>query len=233
MSAALNYTNLVLLWSLFFSLLYLPFRYLTLRKDTTVSHEVGLLLFWISVVAVLSQTLTADGTVTGFGFTLEHIQDGFYYNFRPFRIFERIADKPAAERFSYALVNVPGNILLFVPVGFAASWAFRWGVGKATLGGGLLSLLVELGQIFLPRTTDIDDLWMNTLGAFFGAVAWILFKKLNDKIPELPPVPAGGESPRAEEPPGAPDSPAPAEEAAPSASSAPPIGEGNEPPRKN
>lgn len=185
MSAALNYTNLVVLWAVFFSLIYLPLRYLTLKKDTTLPHEVGLWLFWISVVAVLSQTLTEDGTVTGIGFTFAHIRDSFYYNFRPFRIFERIADKPAAERFSYALVNVPGNILIFAPVGFCARWAFRWGIGKATLCGCLLSVFVEIGQIFLPRTTDIDDIWMNTLGAFLGAVVWTVFYKINEKIPEV------------------------------------------------
>lgn len=200
MSAALNYSNLVLLWTLFFSLIYLPFRYLTLRKDTTLPHEVGLWLFWISVVAILSQTLTADGTVTGIGFTTEHLTDPFYYNARLFRIFERIADKPEAERFSYALINVPGNILLFAPVGFAACWAFNWGIGRGTLCGCLLSVFVELGQIFLPRTTDIDDIWMNTLGAFLGAVVWVIFRRINDRIGEAPPEADTGAQPAEPEP---------------------------------
>lgn len=43
---------------------------------------------------------------------------------------------------------------------------------ESLAGGFLLSLSIELIQLLLPdRWTDVDDLWMNTLGA--GCGYWI------------------------------------------------------------
>lgn len=67
------------------------------------------------------------------------------------------------------------NVLLFVPFGFALPcfWQDRRHLGKVALEGFLLSLLIELLQIFTFRATDINDLITNTLGAVVGyGLAW-------------------------------------------------------------
>ena len=59
---------------------------------------------------------------------------------------------------------------MFVPFGFMLPliWKrYRSGV-KTVLAGFLLSLSIEVIQLFSFRATDIDDLLMNTLGAAIG-----------------------------------------------------------------
>jgi glycopeptide antibiotics resistance protein len=67
--------------------------------------------------------------------------------------------------------QVFGNVLLFVPFGFALPlvWERARRAGVTIAAGALVSLAVELTQLFVPtHTTDIDDLLLNTLGAALG-----------------------------------------------------------------
>ena len=73
------------------------------------------------------------------------------------------------------------NILLFVPLGFLLPcvWKKYEVLSRTVLSGFALSLIIELSQMFDGRITDIDDLLMNTLGAFIGwSVFWLLKAKL-------------------------------------------------------
>ena len=72
------------------------------------------------------------------------------------------------------------NAVMFAPFGFLLPVLWRgcrkWGV--TTLAGFLLSLTIEILQMFCFRATDVDDLLMNTLGAGFGFfAAWLFFHK--------------------------------------------------------
>lgn len=44
------------------------------------------------------------------------------------------------------------------------------------------SLIIELSQLFNGRITDLDDLLMNTLGAFLG---WVIFRLLREHLSKL------------------------------------------------
>jgi glycopeptide antibiotics resistance protein len=80
----------------------------------------------------------------------------------------------------FLLIDVVGNIVVFVPLGFGLAGVLhqtnsRQTIGLAALGGFGLSLLIELGQLAIPtRTTDVDDLIFNTLGTSLGAVLFVL-----------------------------------------------------------
>ena len=72
------------------------------------------------------------------------------------------------------------NAVMFAPFGFLLPVLWRgcrkWGV--TTLAGFLLSLTIEILQMFCFRATDVDDLLMNTLGALLGYfLAWLFFHK--------------------------------------------------------
>ena len=62
------------------------------------------------------------------------------------------------------------NIVLFVPLGIFLPIQYERfdSIGKAALVGFLLSLSIELLQMFDSGTTDVNDLIMNTLGACLG-----------------------------------------------------------------
>ena len=75
------------------------------------------------------------------------------------------------QAFSFALINLAGNVIMFIPLGYLLPiiWAkFRsW---KHILRCGILIVLcVEVLQfVTLLGRFDIDDLWMNVLGIMIG-----------------------------------------------------------------
>ena len=82
------------------------------------------------------------------------------------------------------IINLWGNILIFVPVGFAVPLLTR---GKHPLLRGLLwsaliSVFIECFQLFTPRTTDVDDVILNTLGGLIGAFLFVVFGKIFPRL---------------------------------------------------
>lgn len=82
----------------------------------------------------------------------------------------------------FALENIIGNLILFIPLGiflpllFANFRKFK----KVVIISFLCSLVIECTQHILRqfgtyRTVDIDDIILNTLGAMIG---WFIFSKL-------------------------------------------------------
>lgn len=77
------------------------------------------------------------------------------------------------------LVNFPGNIIMFMPIGFFAgvlSDKPRWWKGTCWAFG--LSLLIETAQLFVARGTDVDDLILNTLGGLAGYGLFLLADRM-------------------------------------------------------
>jgi len=65
-----------------------------------------------------------------------------------------------------------GNIVMFMPLGFFPKLLYRkWSWWKSLLLGFGVSVSIELAQLFTTRSTDIDDVILNTLGALLG---WLL-----------------------------------------------------------
>lgn len=76
-------------------------------------------------------------------------------------------------------VNFPGNIIMFMPVGFFAGLLSdkpRWWKGTLLTAG--VSLCIEIFQLFVSRGTDVDDLILNTLGGLLGHLAFRAFHRL-------------------------------------------------------
>lgn len=76
--------------------------------------------------------------------------------------------------------QVSMNAVMFLPFGFLLPLLWErcrsWKV--TTLAGFITSGLIEFLQLFSFRATDVDDLVMNTLGAFLGYLgAWLCFHK--------------------------------------------------------
>ena len=70
------------------------------------------------------------------------------------------------------------GLAVFVPLGFFPALLFRnanW--RRSALVGLGTSVLVEVGQYFLMRSTDIDDVILNTLGALCGFWLYLLLNR--------------------------------------------------------
>lgn len=72
-----------------------------------------------------------------------------------------------------------GNVAMFAPFGFFPSLLWdkpNW--RKAALIGFGTSFFIECTQLFVARSTDVDDLILNTLGALCGYWLYLLMSKL-------------------------------------------------------
>lgn len=82
------------------------------------------------------------------------------------------------------LVNSGLNILLFVPLGFILPLLWKEFRSRRTMcfTGFLLSLGIELAQLLNYRISDVDDLIMNTLGAWLGYELLMLLSRSRKKL---------------------------------------------------
>lgn len=99
---------------------------------------------------------------------------------------------PFKEMFRYELGsklfyrNVIGNMLMFIPYGFFASYFLKLKKPfTAILLTILVSFTIELTQLVIGRVFDIDDILLNIIGGFIGFILFIACDKLKTKLPNL------------------------------------------------
>ena len=76
------------------------------------------------------------------------------------------------DRYDGWLINIIGNIAMFIPVGIVWPICFHKldSIPKTVFAGMVLILFIELTQLLCPeRHTDIDDLILNMSGVLIGA----------------------------------------------------------------
>ena len=115
--------------------------------------------------------------------SLEQIQENMnLIPFRTIRNYLRVIDMD--EYRTVAIVNIFGNILMFVPLGYflprlwkgLQHWLRTWAMVL------LIMLAVELAQLLTLRGKfDVDDLILNLLGAAVGYVIFRLFHPVQKK----------------------------------------------------
>ena len=79
------------------------------------------------------------------------------------------------------VMNIIGNITMFIPVGVAWPFCFKKldTLGKTVLVGAAFPLFIEITQLpFYDRCSDVDDLLLNTTGIFIGALIYFGVKRL-------------------------------------------------------
>jgi len=171
----------------FYMLLILPvilfvryFQIKRLKKKTTLFHEIGLTVFFMVLTGLLSQTIlpsvhTNEGTII--------LENGNHQatNLEFFRV---IAETYNAIKYldlwQPFLINFVGNIVMFIPIGFFPPLLWKkFNRGWKAIGlGFLLSLSIEILQLPQMRSSDVDDLWLNTLGAIIGFAVYKSLPKM-------------------------------------------------------
>lgn len=76
------------------------------------------------------------------------------------------------------------NIIFFIPFGFLLPtlWMEFRKLLPTVFTGFIFSLIIEIGQLFTIRVTDVDDLIMNTLGTILGFIIFKIFSKIFKKL---------------------------------------------------
>ena len=141
-------------------------------------RELQLLLVYICSVVVVRFTFCPFGKVNGriqpLLFDAEKIFP-LWVNYKPFVY---LFDYPTMRE---ALLNLIGNTTMFIPLGIVWPAVFKkLNTHRKVIAAGFgVSLAIEILQLpFFGRSTDIDDLILNTSGYLMGYGIYLLARRL-------------------------------------------------------
>lgn len=186
----------VLPWFVFIFPIYAIIRYtLVLKKfinnktQTSWKHELECAVLCLYVIFILASTVLPEIS-TNYGihvyypggeFSISNVNSK-YLNLIPGNILANLAHSFQYYNGMTLWISLLGNIMLFLPLGLIFSLSFNPSIKVNLLIGAFFSLSIEIYQLFLPRTTDIDDLILNVLGMFLGCLfARFIMKYRNKK----------------------------------------------------
>ena len=82
--------------------------------------------------------------------------------------------------------NILGNILLFLPYGyFATSYVNNKKVWPVVILTVIISITIELVQLNIGRTFDIDDVILNTCGGVLGFYLYRFMDAISNRLPKI------------------------------------------------
>ena len=144
--------------------------YLNIHREKFVFYKEFLNLLFIIYVLMLYELLTNVETNVNSG-----------YNLVPFTEITRY--KFGSNAFMY---NVIGNILLFVPFGYFVSGYIKASKVSHILAVSIISsLTVEVVQLQIGRSFDIDDVLLNVTGAIVGFLLYIGLCAIKKHLPKF------------------------------------------------
>ena len=141
------------------------------NRSVNLKRELLLLTVYVSIVVIARFTFYPFNSVEPLTINFQRLTP-IKANLVPFTTL--------FDEYDGWLLNLIGNVLMFIPVGVFWPLCFKKldSIWKVTLAGCGFSLIIELLQLLCRfRTTDINDLILNTLGAFLGALGYFLIKK--------------------------------------------------------
>lgn len=135
------------------------------KRKIELYKEILSLLFIVYIILLFRLVTSSD-------------MSSFGNNFIPFKeMFRYKTDNPLFYR------NVIGNILLFIPFGFFTSYFIRiTKVRYNLIISFITSTTIEIIQMCIGRSFDIDDIILNVIGGFWGYILYLLVNKLFGKV---------------------------------------------------
>lgn len=173
--------------TLLVGILYIIFRFLKLKKnnsDINYKREILYLIFICYIVGLFNLVLVPINFWNIIWYNIFYnfnenpfagIFD-FSYNFIP-TIYKIIIGEYTLDSWGKAMIV--GNFLMFIPMGILLSLCFE-NVNKKNIFNNavLIPLAIEVLQLVVGRSFDIDDLVMNFLGIVIGYFIVELVKKI-------------------------------------------------------
>lgn len=169
---------------------YVIGRFIYVKKkqfQVTKMREVFLGIFVLYVVGLASQTIIPywhAGIITDTGkfyFDIYLSNANTRVNLLPFNTISQYffqSNTSVSDWNSVSFLNVVANIFLFSPIGFFVPllWKNWLSFRKILLLGLAVTCFIEFLQFFIGRSTDIDDVILNTVGVMIGYWVFYLFK---------------------------------------------------------
>ncbi|MFB7642071.1 VanZ family protein [Peribacillus butanolivorans] len=164
------------------------------QKRIKVINELLMLIFVLYIVGLASQTIVPDwdmGIITDTGefyFNIHLSNEISKVNLIPFHTLYQYffeTNTNVSDWSSVSLLNIIANFLLFSPIGFFVPliWKKCFSFKNVFFLGLTVTCLVEIVQLFIGRSTDIDDVMLNTIGVIIG---YGIFSLLNLILVKLP-----------------------------------------------
>jgi glycopeptide antibiotics resistance protein len=160
------------------------------RVNFSLKNEAGLNIFFIYILCLLSVTLFP--LIIGFGERNNWISVNLIPIIGTAKEVSSITSDPNMQNFmiKFWIKNIFGNILLLLPLGVMMPmlWKQFDCKKKMILFAFCLSLSIETLQLLsgfignMGRAFDIDDILLNTIGAFIGFILYDRFVKSRKKL---------------------------------------------------
>lgn len=132
-----------------------------------ILHEEILLIAFITYILLLFELVTSRDVYIG------------GTNLIPFK--EMLRYPVGSENFYRQVV---GNIILFMPFGFFATYYTKVNkIRNISLITFLVSLTIEVVQKFIGRSFDIDDIILNVIGGVVGFLIYVALDAIRKKLP--------------------------------------------------
>ncbi len=138
--------------------------------------------YFVSLLSLVFQPGNMYGSVNHiFQNALTRVQTGRDINLTPFATISLFSKTGLSTSF---IINVIANVFMFSPIGFflPTLWKKWQSAIKVVFAGMLFSVSIETVQLFIGRTTDIDDVILNTAGVAIGYILYKLFAKPLQKL---------------------------------------------------
>lgn len=139
-------------------------------KQSKMTRVLGKILFVLYLAFVIYFLLFSDWY--GRGSTFQE----YRYNLQPLREIRRFWDYRNQLGLLTVGMNLVGNVVIFIPLGFFMPMASKGrSLFLTVLCGFGLSLLVETFQLLTKvGSFDVDDLLLNTVGSLLGYILFII-----------------------------------------------------------
>ena len=155
-----------------FLIVLISVRILAIRNSSKkfVFHEEFLNLLFIVYILLLYELLTGTENALGSGLNLIPFSEIFRY-------------KIGSKMFIY---NVFGNVLLFIPFGyFVSRYINTKKVSQIFIVSLITSTTIELMQLNLGRSFDIDDILLNVIGGILGYFCYVALNAIKNHLPKI------------------------------------------------
>lgn len=142
-------------------------------------REIAMVIFFLFLVGLTSQTILPKLQFDETG--IHMIKVARDINIIPFKFITTAYNEILAGNFTFLIINILGNIAVFIPIGFFLPLLFKKmrTIKNIFLISFFSSLSIEVIQLFVNRITDIDDIIFNVLGALIGYWIFKVVKKHN------------------------------------------------------